>query len=61
MSASIPLDWDQFVTRQAADPIKTDLELTHIPCGEHLCDVEADDDMLVLGLVVATHVCGTSA
>lgn len=54
----VPLDWDQFKTLQSDDDVKTDLELTHIPCGQHLCDVEAGDTMLELTLMMVNHVCG---
>jgi hypothetical protein len=47
----------EFKTLQSSDLVKTDLELTHIPCGEHLCDVEDDDTMLDLLGMVAAHVC----
>ena len=48
----------EFKTLASDDPVKTDLELTHIPCGEHLCDVEDDDSMLDLLGMIASHVCG---
>jgi hypothetical protein len=48
----------EFKTLASDDPVKTDLELTHIPCGGHLCDVEDDDTMLDLLGMVASHVCG---
>jgi hypothetical protein len=49
---------DQFQTLQSDDAVKTDLELTHITCGEHLCDVEDGDTMQELIAVVTGHVCG---
>ena len=40
--------WDAFLgefeARQSADDLKTDLELTHEPCGEVLTDVQHGDN-----------------
>jgi len=52
-----PAMLDQFKALASGDPVKTDLELTHIPCGERLCDVEAGDTMTELVSVMADHVC----
>jgi hypothetical protein len=49
---------EEFKTLASDDQVKTDLELIHLPCGEHLCDVQDGDTMTVLLAVVAAHVCG---
>ncbi|WP_171908667.1 hypothetical protein [Streptomyces nanshensis] len=37
------------------DPAKTDLELRHVTCGEHLCDAQHLDCLAVLNSVAAAH------
>jgi hypothetical protein len=49
---------EEFKVLQSSDPVKRDLELTHIPCGEHLCDVEPDDTIAELAFMIASHICG---
>jgi RNA binding exosome subunit len=49
---------EEFKTLASDDLVKTDLELTHLPCGKRLCDVEAGDTMTELLAMVAAHVCG---
>jgi len=39
------------------DPVKTDLELTCLRCGERLCDAEDDDTLSVLVGMARDHVC----
>lgn len=46
-----------FKTLQSDDGVKRDLELTCTVCGEHLCDVEHDDELGVLVLVAQGHEC----
>ena len=48
---------DEFKTLPGDGTAKRDLELTHVPCGEHLCDVEPGGTMTELLSVVAAHVC----
>jgi hypothetical protein len=44
-----------FETRQSDDPVKRDLELIHVECGEHLCDVEPDDTLGILVSLANDH------
>jgi hypothetical protein len=48
----------RFSLKQSADDVKTDLELIHEDCGEHLCDAEAGDSLFSLVGVAANHKCG---
>lgn len=47
----------QFEARASDDAVKTDLELTCTTCGEHLCDIEHGDEMVVLVGVMLDHTC----
>lgn len=53
--------WDAFLgefeARQSPDDLKTDLELTHEPCGEVLTDVQHGDSLSSLVSMARTHVC----
>jgi len=51
------MDLEDFVLRASDDPVKTDLELIHRPCGEHLCDAEAGDSLWTLEVVARDHRC----
>jgi hypothetical protein len=44
-----------FETRQSGDMAKRDLELTHVPCGERICDVEPDDTLSSLVSMAEHH------
>jgi hypothetical protein len=46
---------DEYQPLQSDDDVKRDLELTHMPCGTHLCDVEPGDEMSVLVGMCAGH------
>jgi hypothetical protein len=45
----------EFETCASDDPVKRDLELIHVPCGQAVCDVEDGDRLEVLVLVAAGH------
>ena len=47
----------QFENRASGDPAKRDLELTHVPCGRAVCDVEDGDTLEVLASAAAGHAC----
>lgn len=55
LSPTTPVCWDDYPTMASEDCAKTDLELVHTPCGEHLCDVEAGDTVRVLADTIADH------
>lgn len=46
---------DEFRCRQSDDIVKRDLELVHLPCGTHVCDVEPDDELGVLARTAVDH------
>lgn len=48
-------DLSHFELRVADDPIKTDLELVCVDCGEHVCDAQHGDTLAILAEVVSTH------
>lgn len=52
---------DEYVLTASDDPVKTDLELIHTPCGERLCDAEHEDSLGVLARVASDHICGGNA
>ncbi len=37
------------------DSTKTDLEMVCLVCGEHLCDVEAEDSIATLAVTARVH------
>lgn len=45
----------EFEARQPDDDVKCDLELIHVPCGTHICDIEPDDTLGVLVSVAEDH------
>jgi hypothetical protein len=45
----------QFTALRSDDIVKRDLELTHVPCGTHVCDIEPDDTLSVLAGVALDH------
>jgi hypothetical protein len=46
---------DGFETRPSADPAKVDLQLVHSPCGQTVCDVQADDTVATLVASALDH------
>lgn len=48
---------DAFKCVGSDDPAKIDLELKCDECGEHLCDIEAGDDLDILLDVATDHTC----
>lgn len=47
----------EFEARVADDEVKSDLELVHVPCGTHVCDIEHEDTIEVLVNVANNHTC----
>ena len=50
-----------FEARQSDDEVKRDLELIHVVCGKHLCDIEPEDTLGVLVSVAEDHLRECSA
>lgn len=44
-----------FQARASSDPVKTDLELTCLLCGESVCDIEHEDTLNILVDVAIEH------
>lgn len=42
----------------SSDSVKRDLELTCTECGEHLCDIEHEDNLETLARMALDHQCG---
>ncbi|MEO3857447.1 hypothetical protein [Acrocarpospora sp. B8E8] len=52
----IPFPAQQFVVYQSEDHVKTDLELTCTVCRQVLCDVEHNDDLIILVAFAIAHI-----
>jgi hypothetical protein len=48
----------EFQAVASDDAVKSDLELTHTPCGGVVCDVEPGDTLDILVAVASEHQCG---
>lgn len=52
---TMPAVLADFEAVRSDDAVKTDLELTCLRCGAHVCDVENGDTLDVLARVAADH------